>query len=208
MIEISQKTEVAHLGDGHRVRCGMAGGEEGKLDWSQELKEFQLHCEIETGILKDFAVWWGEGKCYSACGSANNWEEGAQGRKGRGWLRQVGKGGAGWCRWGGEASRCLVNGRGRVRPHRLPCPTLGGALPFVLRVRASQYWLLLCLQTLFQTLNQEVEENFRVVSPFFLNLFLNIPLSLGRKEAWRRRHFVLWLLLQRNLHIETKCLRF
>lgn len=56
----------------------MAGGEEGKLDWSQELKEFQLYCEIETGILKDFTVWWGKGKCYSAYGSANKWEEGAQ----------------------------------------------------------------------------------------------------------------------------------
>lgn len=57
----------------------MAGGEEGKLDWSQELKGFQLYCENETGILKGFKAWWGKGRRYSADSTANNWEEGAQG---------------------------------------------------------------------------------------------------------------------------------
>lgn len=183
MIEISQKTEVAHLGDGHRVRCGMAGGEEGKLDWSQELKEFQLHCEIETGILKDFAVWWGEGKCYSACGSANNWEEGAQGRKGRGWLRQVGKGGAGWCRWGGEASRCLVNGRGRVRPHRLPCPTLGGGSSF--RAKGQSLSVLIAPVSSDFVPNSQPGSRRKFQSGFtvFLESVLKYPIELRKERS-------------------------
>lgn len=65
----------------------------------------------------------------------------------------------------------------------LPYPTLGGGSSFHAKGQSLSILLPLCLQTLFQTLSQEVEEKLRVVSPFFLNPFLNIPLSLGRKEA-------------------------
>lgn len=54
IIEISGKIEIVGRDEAQCLRWEVVGADGRKLGWSQELMAFNLHCEVATGIVKDF----------------------------------------------------------------------------------------------------------------------------------------------------------